>query len=435
MQEIRIGANELVESLLGGGRGERVCILDSCGVGRKEANLLIAGVDPVNTVFYSADQGSENLAELENLLANRDLAAIFTLSYDLGLSINGVTGRSDPDEPGIYVALFDRLVIHDYSTGRTVITGDPQKYSEIVKVIRENRRPRQTSKLSGRPPLVNSTFTQAEYTEAVVRIKELIRSGETYQTNLTQQLKATLSSGVTAPNTFMNLRRDHPAQFAAYIDREDSIVVSASPEQFFRIERRENGRKIVAEPIKGTRRRGGDVHEDHALRSELLNSAKDRAENTMIVDLMRNDLGRICNFGTIVVDDLCRIEEHPTLFHLVSTVSGMLRDDVDLADIIKAVYPCGSITGAPKIRTMELIEQIEPQARGLSMGAIGCRIPGDRFGTREILEMSVAIRTIVFRGDSATMNVGGGIVIDSDPHAEYAESMLKAEALLKALHN
>ncbi len=193
------------------------------------------------------------------------------------------------------------------------------------------------------------------------------------------------------------------------------------------------GKKISASPIKGTRRRGKSVEEDEFLCENLLNSEKDRAENTMIVDLMRNDLGRICKYGSVSVESLCKMEEHPTLFHLVSTVDGTLRDKTTHSEIIKAVFPCGSITGAPKIRTMQIIEEIENTDRGLSMGAVGCHIPESSFGLPAVFEMSVAIRTMVIRGGTAVFNVGGGIVIDSDPESEYDESLLKAKALLTAL--
>lgn len=168
-------------------------------------------------------------------------------------------------------------------------------------------------------------------------------------------------------------------------------------------------------------------------RTDLLGSEKDRAENTMIVDLMRNDLGRICEYGSIFVDSLCELEEHPTLFHLVSTVVGSLKRGTKHSDILKAIFPCGSITGTPKIRTMQIIDDIENTKRGLSMGAIGCNIPRGFLGLSAIFEMSVAIRTMVLRDGKAVFNVGGGIVIDSDPASEYSESLLKARALLNAL--
>jgi len=235
------------------------------------------------------------------------------------------------------------------------------------------------------------------------------------------------------------LRRDHPAPFAAFIERGDSTVISASPERFFKVSPRPplfaSPRLISTSPIKGTRPRGSTPEQDAVLRNELLTSAKDRAENVMIVDLLRNDIGRVCEFGSVRIEKLCDLEKHPTLFHLVSTVTGSLRDNVGISDILRAVFPCGSITGAPKIRTMRIIDEIETASRGLSMGAIGCHIPGgEAWGALAgMLDLSVAIRTMVVRDDAAVFNVGGGIVIDSDPEKEYDESLLKARALLEAL--
>jgi anthranilate/para-aminobenzoate synthase component I len=152
----------------------------------------------------------------------------------------------------------------------------------------------------------------------------------------------------------------------------------------------------------------------------------------MIVDLTRNDLGRVCEFGSVKVERLCEIEEHPTLFHLVSTVSGLLREDVRISDIVRATFPCGSITGAPKINTMRIIAELEKADRGLSMGSVGLYVPDGFPGLRPSFELNVAIRTMVIRDREAVLNVGGGIVIDSDPQAEYEESLLKAKALLAA---
>ncbi|HUS00014.1 MAG TPA: anthranilate synthase component I family protein, partial [Pyrinomonadaceae bacterium] len=261
-----------------------------------------------------------------------------------------------------------------------------------------------------------------------------IRGGDTYQTNLTQQLRCELPSAMTPETVFWRLRRDHPAPFSAYLRRRSSTVVSASPERFFRTTRSND---IESSPIKGTRPRGRTRDADLRLRSELLSSAKDRAENTMIVDLVRNDLGRVCKYGSVAVEKLCDIEEHPTLFHLVSTVRGDLRDGVKLSEILRAVFPCGSITGAPKIRTMQIIDRTEDSARGLSMGAIGLYLPESwDFGNAlvdTVLDLSVAIRTMVIRDGEAVFNVGGGVVIDSVPEKEFEESLLKAQSLLNAI--
>jgi anthranilate/para-aminobenzoate synthase component I len=204
---------------------------------------------------------------------------------------------------------------------------------------------------------------------------------------------------------------------------------------------------IETSPIKGTRPRGNTPKEDLQLKNELLKSEKDRAENTMIVDLLRNDIGRICKFGSVAVEKLCDLETHPTLFHLVSTVRGELKENITFADILKAVFPCGSITGAPKISTMQIIDRLETTNRGLSMGAIGFsaqsskfevqssenKIKSSAFNLQPFIDVSVAIRTMVIKNQEAIFNVGGGIVIDSVPEDEFNESLLKAKGLLKAL--
>lgn len=432
-------ADRLASSLLTLAEIKKVTILDSCGVGSIGSNLLISGIDPVEIHEISNDDAAETLRLLEEKLRNTDLAAIFTISYDFGLKLQHINRqpkrKTSSPEPDIYLSLFDCLMIHDYPNGHTFLSGDPAKFDQFENALLASLPQDQPSVfVSSQNVGFHSNFTQSEYFDAINTIKDLIRAGDTYQTNLTQQLTVEVSTNLTAARIFGRLRRDHPAPFAAYIDRGSSTVVSASPERFIRVSVDENGeRKISASPIKGTRRRGNSLEEDAFLRDDLLSSEKDRAENTMIVDLMRNDLGRICEYGSVHVESLCRLEEHPTLFHLVSTVSGIMQEETIFSDIIKAVFPCGSITGAPKIRTMQIIEEIENVNRGLSMGAIGYRIPKDAFGLPSVFEMSVAIRTMVIREGKAVFNVGGGIVVDSDPESEYDESMLKARALLRAL--
>ena len=257
---------------------------------------------------------------------------------------------------------------------------------------------------------------------------------------------------------FHTLRKSHPAPFASFIRRKNDVVISASPERFFKVESgkekgegrkaKGEGRFISVSPIKGTRPRGKDSAEDFLLRNELLNSEKDRAENVMIVDLLRNDIGKICEYGTVEVEKLCDLEEHSTLFHLVSTVLGKLRPNLQFSEILRATFPCGSITGAPKIRTMKIIDQLETASRGLSMGAIGFRIGDWGLGidseklilhsplsTFHSYDLSVAIRTMTIRGREAIFNVGGGIVIDSDPNSEYEETLTKAKAILTAIRS
>ena len=428
MKPLDISADRLITHLLSASLGRQVSILDSCGVGHLGSHLMIAGENPVEVYRLTGDAES-TLFRFEQHLS-RGLAAVFSISYDFGSKFE-VVGSSrnesvETKEPDIYLAIYDRLFVHDYDQKQTFVTGPDGKRQDLDLRTFEG----ETSGIEfidGR-----SNFRRDEYLEAIETIKEYIRRGDTYQVNLTQQLNVDLSNELSPQEIFARLRRDHPAPFAAFMNRGDSFVISASPERFFKIE---NG-VISASPIKGTRPRGVTRSDDDRLRNELLSSTKDRAENTMIVDLLRNDLGRVCEYGSVKVERMCEIEEHPTLFHLVSTISGKLRTDWTISEVLRALFPCGSITGAPKIRTMEIIEELEPSPRGLSMGAIGYYIPDSGFeGLQPGFDLSVAIRTMVVRNGAATFNVGGGITIDSNAAAEFEESLLKAKALLSALGN
>jgi para-aminobenzoate synthetase component 1 len=429
-RKIEMTADELVSALLRIAETEPICLLDSCGVGHLGSHLLIAGITPVRTAEISGS-GNEALAAFDEIVGG-DLAAIFTVSYDLGPKLLGLDRNNGEiaSEPDLFISQFDALIAYDYDTRGAWVAGGEQSVEKILEKLERARSDRKENEHEFGNVLVTSNFSRSEYVAAVNEIKELIRSGDTYQTNLTQQLSAVLPIGLTPQRIFGRLRRDHPSPFAAFIQRPGSTVVSVSPERFFRVE---DSNRISTSPIKGTRPRGRTAEEDAALREELLNNPKDRAENTMIVDLLRNDLGRVCEYGGVRVESLCELEEHPTLFHLVSTISGALRPKMKASQILKALFPCGSITGAPKISTMRIIDGLEDRRRGLSMGAIGYYVPGGRFVLPKTLDLSVAIRTMVTRGNEAVFNVGGGIVIDSDPEMEYEESLVKARALLNAI--
>jgi len=414
-------ADELVSALLKLSETETVCILDSCGVGYLDSHLLIAGVKPVEVIELNFDDAGTTLNNLETKLS-AGMAAILTISYDLGrklLNIGPRKGSRDiAGEPDIFLAFFDALIVHDYRTGETMLQGpnlDPASLNPILHKNISNLR----SEISDLPVAVNSNFSKKAYLAAIEEIQEQIRCGNTYQTNLTRQLSAVLPVELSPQIIFSRLRRDHPAPFSAFITRPGSTVISASPERFIRV----NGRNISTSPIKGTRPRGRNAADDAALRSELLASEKDRAENTMIVDLLRNDIGRVCEFGSVSVAKLCEIEEHPTFFHLVSTIEGQLREDTKFSELLRAVFPCGSITGAPKISTMKIIDEIEPADRGLSMGAIGYHVPASWGTNLATFDLNVAIRTMVIRDGTATFNVGGGIVIDSEPDNEWDDAI------------
>ncbi len=268
-----------------------------------------------------------------------------------------------------------------------------------------------------------ANFDRLSYRNALTKIKAYIAAGDIYQANLTQQFTVNLG-GTPAERIFGRVRRSL-APFRAFLKSPARTIISNSPERFFRV----SGDRILASPVKGTIARQGD--EEDKVKSRLLASAKDRCENVMIVDLLRNDLGRICNYNSIRVR-LWETERLPHLLHLVSHVEGTLQRGVGIREILRALFPCGSITGAPKIRAMQILAETEQVARGVSMGALGLigGLPGSDYCT---MDFSVAIRTMCIADDRAVFNVGGGIVADSQDEGEYAELMLKAQPLLEAL--
>ncbi len=272
---------------------------------------------------------------------------------------------------------------------------------------------------------VSEGFDAARFSSDIERIRKYIAAGDIYQANLTQQFTARVK-GISPGQLYARLA-SAGALMRAFLRTPDLAIVSTSPERFFQV----RGDRILTSPIKGTLARNGDHYRDEEISRKLLASQKDRAENVMIVDLLRNDLGRICSYETIRAR-LWEIDALPHLFHLVSHVEGRLRPSVGLLDILRALFPCGSITGAPKIRAMEILAGMEPAPRGVSMGAIGIirGVPGNR---NFEADFNVAIRTIAFRGAIVSFNVGCGIVYDSDPQLEWQEMLLKARPLLEGL--
>jgi para-aminobenzoate synthetase component 1 len=278
--------------------------------------------------------------------------------------------------------------------------------------------------LEAAPEGLRSTFTHRGYLDAVARVREYIVAGDIFQANLSQRLQAPLDE---APfELYRRLRRRNPAPFAAYFDCGDLTLLSASPERFLRLD--DHG-SVETRPIKGTRPRGlGPMH-DAALGRALAESEKDRAENVMIVDLLRNDLSRVCRPGSVRVPELFALEHHPTVHHLVSTVVGELAPGADAVDLVRATFPGGSITGAPKVRAMEIIAELEPTRRGVYCGSVGYL---SRTGA---MDTSIVIRTFVRVGDEVYFQAGGGIVADSDPELEYRETLDKARGLIAALED
>ena len=354
------------------------------------------------------------------------------LSYDWGADLERVrrppegagAGGGEPDVPDEVLGLYDWTIAWDHAVRRSwIIAWTADRLAWVRE--RLGRPSRSASVFRRRPPpsAVESNFTRPEFEAAVARIRDYIAAGDVYQVNLAQRFR----SAFTGPplELYRRLRARSPAPFGAYLALGDLTVASISPERFLRLEAATGAAE--ARPIKGTRPRGATPAEDAALAAALTASEKDRAENVMIVDLLRNDLGKVCRPGSVCVPELYALESHPTVHHLVSTVTGALADAADAFDLLRAAFPGGSITGAPKIRAMEIIAELERAPRGVYCGAIGyISVSGD-------MDSNIPIRTVVLQDGVASFHAGAGIVWDSDPRAEYDETLAKARAMIDAL--
>ena len=272
------------------------------------------------------------------------------------------------------------------------------------------------------PKLVSLAHSPAAYQDLIRKAQQHIAAGDVYQLCLTNRLEFVHQDDPLS--VYLNLRLQNPAPYSAYFRFDDQALVSSSPEQFLSVDA---GGRVSTKPIKGTRRRSLDPDEDAAIAAELAGNLKERAENLMIVDLMRNDLGRVSEVDTVVVEKLFDVEQYATVHQLVSTVSAQLNPKTSVRELIAAAFPGGSMTGAPKVRAMQLIAQLEGVDRGAYSGVAGyLALDGS-------LDLGMTIRSLVFNGDKVSLGVGGGITIDSDPAEELAETELKAKALLKVL--
>lgn len=268
---------------------------------------------------------------------------------------------------------------------------------------------------------ITSNFNKNEYLNAVESMRNFIKTGDIYIANMTRQIK--IESNRKPYDIFCYLRKHNPSPFGGYFNDGNFQIVSASPERFLEVR---NG-IVETRPIKGTRKRGATPKEDILLKKELENSEKDKSELLMIVDLERNDLNRVCKAGSVKVSELFNVEEYATVFHLVSTVRGELKEDKTVIDLLKSTFPGGSITGAPKIRAMEIIDKLEHSQRGLYTGSMGyLALNGD-------CDLNIVIRTLVHKNGIYNLGVGGGITYESNPEFEYEETEQKAIALIDAI--
>jgi para-aminobenzoate synthetase / 4-amino-4-deoxychorismate lyase len=365
-------------------------------------------------VAHDASEVPALFADIERAVgAGLSAAGFFT--YECGRSFEPKAGMRLP-RPGLPLAwfgIYEQAHVFDHERG-VEISG-------------------QGSEISGRKrgacdpdERVEAEFvlSELEYARRIAAIHDYIRAGDVYQLNFTAPFR--VHAPGAAAELYASLRARQPAEYGAFIHwQHDRRILSFSPELFFRMDGDGDGRQITTRPMKGTAPRGRTTSEDRAIAEWLRSDAKNRSENLMIVDLIRNDLGRVARFGTVRAQGLFNVERLPTLWQMTSTVTAELRDDAGFEQIFRALFPCGSITGAPKVRAMQLIGELEDGPRGVYTGAIG-------FFSPQQTVFNVAIRTLELEGDCGTIGVGSGVVIDSDAAAEYSECLLKAKFLMQA---
>ena len=392
-------------------------------------SFLINGQEETQISFedylreYLRDHVDRNESELPLVSG-----AVGYFSYDYGRKLQGVP--SDEKDlvkiPDVVLTFYDVYIIEDCHKKETylIANGITEDASVKIREIEQKLWKKPEKKAEQKIPydiLVTPNFEKEEYKKAVDDMIHYIIEGDIYITNMTQQL--TIESEKPPLDVFYDLRKNNPSPFGGYMDYGDFQIVSASPERFLKMKKGH----VNTRPIKGTRKRGATSEEDILMRTELENSEKDKSELLMIVDLERNDLNRVCKPGSVKVTELFTVEEYATVFHLVSDIEGTLEEDKNFVDLMEAAFPGGSITGAPKYRAMEIIDELEHGKRNLYTGSIGyLTLDGD-------CDFNIVIRTALHKDGKYFLGVGGGITAESDLEFEYEETLQKAKAILEAL--
>lgn len=371
--------------------------------------------------------------------------AVGYMSYDMNRFFEPSLPQIATDDlqlPDLYVMIMQDLLVFDHMTREMIFVThlasddlNEETYQKAAETLVQRANALEGLVMAEddidwdalrKRPLAQQTpasvsFGKDQFEDAVSRIQEYIAQGDVFQVNLSVRQSKPMK--VTAPDVYEVLRKLNPSPYMGYLSFPEFQLVSASPELLVKVK----GCEVHTRPIAGTRPRGQTDEQDEALARELIDNEKERAEHVMLVDLERNDLGRVCRFGSVEVSEFMVVEKYSHVMHIVSHVKGELAADKDAFDAVAAAFPGGTITGAPKVRTMEIIEELEPVKRGMYTGSIGW------FGFNGEVEVNIAIRTMVVKDGMAHVQAGAGIVIDSVPEAEYAESLKKAEALWKAL--
>ena len=349
-------------------------------------------------------------------------------SYDLAREVEEIPNiaKDDVDIPHCYYNFYDNIIILDnlkksvYISALGILKSQKDSIHEIASRIQKGNKI-VYEKVGVIKNNFTSGFEKNNYINTVSKVREYIKSGDIYITNLTQRFSC--NTRKSAYEIYKDLRNINPAPFSAFMNFEDFNIICSSPERFLRI----RNRMVETRPIKGTMPRGMDAGEDLKNKNMLINSEKDKSELLMVVDLERNDLSKVCKPNSVKVTELFKLEEYSTVFHLVSTVVGELKEEVSSLECIKACFPGGSITGTPKIRSLEIIEELEPVRRNIYTGALGY------LGFDGNVDLNIIIRTILLKDNKAYLGVGGGITWDSNEECEYDETLDKAKALMRVL--
>ncbi|WP_320046145.1 aminodeoxychorismate synthase component I [uncultured Ilyobacter sp.] len=396
---------------------------DSIEVWEESFKKTIKG-DPLDTVQKLLDK--YKVVEKSHIPFTGGAAGY--LSYDLCHHIESLpkTVTDDVDIPDLFLGFYDGILAVDHLENKKYLIAhgfkeDAGKIIEKLKIKTEKEIGLHRDKTDEKETEFHSNMDKRSYLDSIQKVKDYIYSGDIYQINFTQRFQCILNR---SPYTiYERLRSTNPAPFASYMNFGEGEIICCSPERFIQV----RDGTIETRPIKGTIARGTTPKEDMKNRKILETSEKDKSELLMIVDLERNDIGRISETGSVKVTELFSIEEYATVFQQVATITGKLKNDISTADILKATFPGGSITGAPKIRAMEIIDELEPTARNIYTGSIGY------IGFDGSIDLNIVIRTILCKENNGYFQVGGGIVWDSDPESEYQESLLKGKALKEAL--
>lgn len=415
--------------------GRRVEIESGRGVNVFEGDP----VERLRSLFDGARWVAPEEPEAAAAMAGYSGGAVGLISYDARLLFEELPD-SNPDDIGTPDFLFvmnDAFTVFDHAAGRTLAVatahtdggGNLQAAYDtaaaalhrLASRLADAKASRSYEKYRGLLSDVRSNCSQGEYENMARRAKEYIAAGDIYQANLSQRLS--VETDAPPYELYKILLEINPSPFGGILEFNGFNVVGSSPERLVLVD----GDRVETRPIAGTRRRGKDFKEDRSLSAELILNEKERAEHIMLVDLERNDIGRVCGFGSVHVDELMVVEKYSHVIHIVSNVAGRLNGGRDRFDVIRAVFPGGTITGVPKVRCMEIIDELENVRRGLYTGSIGY------VSYNGVMDLNIVIRTFVMKDGLAHVQVGAGIVADSDPEFEYHETMHKAQAALSAL--